>query len=124
MSRSHGVRIHLATPDLPEADPRRTYVEFTLEPDGDGTVLHLVETGFAQLPVDTRPETYDSHVRAGRAERQSWRSTSMAPDIERRGAVVLGLADPHRRAILATLAAQGPAAGHKSPTAYPITRQQ
>ena len=24
-------------PDLPEDDPRRTYVEFTLEPNGDGT---------------------------------------------------------------------------------------
>ena len=48
-------------PDLPETDPRRTYVEFTLEPDGGGTRLHLVESGFAQLPVDTRRETYDSH---------------------------------------------------------------
>ena len=48
-------------PDLPEDDPRRTYVEFTLEPDDDGTLLRVVETGFAQLPVDTRSETYDSH---------------------------------------------------------------
>jgi uncharacterized protein YndB with AHSA1/START domain len=48
-------------PDLPEHDPRRTYVEFTLEPDGDGTVLRVVETGFAQLPVDTRHATYHSH---------------------------------------------------------------
>jgi uncharacterized protein YndB with AHSA1/START domain len=48
-------------PDLPEDDPRRTYVEFTLEPDGDNTVLRVVETGFAQLPVDTRRDTYDSH---------------------------------------------------------------
>ncbi len=48
-------------PDLPEDDPRRTYVEFTLEPVGDGTVLRVVETGFAQLPLDTRRETYDSH---------------------------------------------------------------
>ena len=48
-------------PDLPADDPRRTYVEFTLEPDGDGTVLHLVETGFAQLPVETRQEAYESH---------------------------------------------------------------
>ena len=50
-------------PDLPEDDPRRTYVEFILEPDGNGTLLRLVETGFAQLPVDTRQETYDSHSR-------------------------------------------------------------
>jgi uncharacterized protein YndB with AHSA1/START domain len=48
-------------PDLPADDPRRTYVEFTLEPDRDGTVLHVVETGFAQLPLDTRSRTYDSH---------------------------------------------------------------
>jgi uncharacterized protein YndB with AHSA1/START domain len=34
---------------LPEEDPRRTYVEFTLEPVATGTRLHLVETGFAQL---------------------------------------------------------------------------
>jgi uncharacterized protein YndB with AHSA1/START domain len=48
-------------PDLPEDDPRRTYVEFTLEPHGEGTLLRVVETGFAQLPPDTRRETYDSH---------------------------------------------------------------
>ncbi len=47
--------------DLPQDDPRRTYVEFTLDRDGDGTLLHVVETGFAQLPVDTRRQTYDSH---------------------------------------------------------------
>ena len=46
---------------LPDDDPRRTYVEFTLEPDGDGTVLRVVETGFAQLPVENRRDTYDSH---------------------------------------------------------------
>ena len=48
-------------PDLPEDDPRRTYVEFTLEPVPGGTLLHVVETGFAQLPLDTRRKTYDSH---------------------------------------------------------------
>jgi uncharacterized protein YndB with AHSA1/START domain len=48
-------------PDLPEDDPRRTYVEFTLEPEGEGTVLRLTESGFAQLPVGTRQATYDSH---------------------------------------------------------------
>jgi uncharacterized protein YndB with AHSA1/START domain len=35
---------------LPEGDPRRTYVEFTLEPTSTGTTLTMVETGFAQLP--------------------------------------------------------------------------
>ena len=49
-------------PDLPEDDPRRTYVEFTLEPEGGGTRLRVVETGFAQLPPNTRRETYDSHA--------------------------------------------------------------
>ncbi|GII93342.1 SRPBCC domain-containing protein [Sinosporangium siamense] len=35
---------------LPADDPRRTYIEFTLEPDGDNTKLNVVESGFAQLP--------------------------------------------------------------------------
>jgi len=48
-------------PDLPDDDPRRTYVEFTLEPERAGTVLRVVETGFAQLPIDTRSDTYESH---------------------------------------------------------------
>ena len=48
-------------PDLPDDDPRRTYVEFTLEPDQAGPVLRVDETGFAQLPLDTRSEIYDSH---------------------------------------------------------------
>ena len=48
-------------PDLPDDDARRTYVEFALEPDGAGTVLRVTETGFAQLPLDSRRDTYDSH---------------------------------------------------------------
>ena len=35
---------------LQEDDPRRTRVEFTLEPTGAGTTLTMVETGFGQLP--------------------------------------------------------------------------
>ncbi|WP_436763550.1 SRPBCC domain-containing protein [Streptosporangium sp. V21-05] len=35
---------------LPDGDPRRTYVEFTLEPAGAGTTLTMVESGFAQVP--------------------------------------------------------------------------
>jgi len=35
---------------LPDGDPRRTYVEFTLEPTSTGTTLTMVESGFAQLP--------------------------------------------------------------------------
>jgi uncharacterized protein YndB with AHSA1/START domain len=49
-------------PNLPEADPRRTYVEFTLQAVGAGTRLRVVETGFAQLPDDSRHMTYDSHA--------------------------------------------------------------
>jgi uncharacterized protein YndB with AHSA1/START domain len=48
-------------PNLSDDDPRRTYVEFTLEPDGDGTILRVTESGFAQLPIDIRQETYESH---------------------------------------------------------------
>ena len=35
---------------LPDSDPRRTYVEFTLEPTSAGTTLTVVESGFAQVP--------------------------------------------------------------------------
>jgi uncharacterized protein YndB with AHSA1/START domain len=35
----------------PDGDPRRTYVEFVLEPNGTGTTLTMVESGFAQLPA-------------------------------------------------------------------------
>ena len=55
-------------PDLPEDDPRRTYVEFTLEADGAGTRLRVVETGFAQLPDDSRRNTYDSHAQGWASE--------------------------------------------------------
>src|SRR3954452_12971649 len=34
---------------LPDSDPRRTYVEFTLTPEGDATTVTVVESGFAQL---------------------------------------------------------------------------
>jgi uncharacterized protein YndB with AHSA1/START domain len=55
-------------PDLPEDDPRRTYVEFTLDAVGAGTRLRVVETGFAQLPVDSRRKTYDSHAEGWASE--------------------------------------------------------
>jgi uncharacterized protein YndB with AHSA1/START domain len=45
---------------LPEDDPRRTYVEFTLEPAGSGTRLRVVETGFAQLPEDASRKAHDA----------------------------------------------------------------
>ena len=41
--------------------PRRTSVEFVLEPTPAGTPLHLVESGFAQLPDDGHPHGSASH---------------------------------------------------------------
>jgi uncharacterized protein YndB with AHSA1/START domain len=47
---------------LPEDDPRRTYVEFTLEPAGAGTRLTVVESGFAQLPEDAHRKAYEGNT--------------------------------------------------------------
>jgi uncharacterized protein YndB with AHSA1/START domain len=55
-------------PNLPENDPRRTYVEFTLEALRTGTRLRVVETGFAQLPDASRRATYDSHAEGWTSE--------------------------------------------------------
>jgi uncharacterized protein YndB with AHSA1/START domain len=51
-------RIH----GLPEDDPRRTYVEFTLEPAGTGTRLTVVESGFAQLSPDDHDKAFGGNV--------------------------------------------------------------
>jgi activator of Hsp90 ATPase-like protein len=53
---------------MPEDDPRRTYVEFTLEPLGEGTRLTVVETGFAQLPPDAYRVAYDAHTQGWKSE--------------------------------------------------------
>ncbi|MFI7423905.1 SRPBCC domain-containing protein [Nonomuraea sp. NPDC049684] len=53
---------------MPEGDPRRTYVEFTLEPAGTGTRLTVVETGFAQLPDDHHRKAYDAHAEGWASE--------------------------------------------------------
>jgi len=47
---------------LPEDDPRRTYVEFTLEPVGAGTRLTVVESGFAQLPDDEHGKAFGGNT--------------------------------------------------------------
>ncbi|MBV9206748.1 MAG: SRPBCC domain-containing protein [Actinobacteria bacterium] len=47
---------------LPDGDPRRTYVEFTLEPAGAGTRLTVVESGFAQLPEDAHRTAFDGNT--------------------------------------------------------------
>jgi uncharacterized protein YndB with AHSA1/START domain len=53
---------------LPEGDPRRTYVEFTLEPAGQGTRLTVVESGFGQLPDDGHRTAYDGNTRGWASE--------------------------------------------------------
>ncbi len=53
---------------LPDDDPRRTYVEFTLEPVGAGTRLTVVESGFAQLPEDAYRSAYDGNVKGWASE--------------------------------------------------------
>ncbi|BEP12192.1 SRPBCC family protein [Acidothermaceae bacterium B102] len=52
---------------LPEGDPRRTYVEFTLRPTDSGTEVTVVESGFAQL----EPDAYD---KAFNGNTQGWKS--------------------------------------------------
>jgi len=47
---------------LPADDPRRTYVEFTLEPSGAGTRLTVTETGFAQLPDDAHSKAFGGNT--------------------------------------------------------------
>jgi uncharacterized protein YndB with AHSA1/START domain len=53
---------------LPDEDPRRTYVEFTLEPAGAGTRLTVVETGFAQLGEDAHRTAYDGNAKGWGSE--------------------------------------------------------
>ena len=47
---------------LPDDDPRRTYVEFTLVPAGTGTRLTMVESGFAQLTGDEHATAHDGNA--------------------------------------------------------------
>ncbi len=47
---------------LPDDDPRRTYVEFTLEPFDAGTRLTVVETGFAQLPENAHSTAVEGNT--------------------------------------------------------------
>ncbi len=47
---------------VPSDDPRRSHVEFTLVPDGDGTLLTVVETGFAQLDDEHHRTASDGHT--------------------------------------------------------------
>jgi uncharacterized protein YndB with AHSA1/START domain len=53
---------------MPADDPRRTYVEFTLEPTGSGTRLTMVETGFAQVTGDEHAKAYGGNVEGWTSE--------------------------------------------------------
>ena len=53
---------------LPDNDPRRTYVEFTLEPTGAGTRLTVVESGFGQLPEDAYRKAFDANTEGWASE--------------------------------------------------------
>ena len=53
---------------LPEDDPRRTYVEFTLEQVGAGTRLTVVESGFAQLSGEAHHKAFDGNTRGWASE--------------------------------------------------------
>ena len=57
---------------LPEDDPRRTYVEFTLEPAGAGTRLTVVEIRLRQLPEDAHREAFDGNTEGWASELASW----------------------------------------------------
>jgi uncharacterized protein YndB with AHSA1/START domain len=52
----------------PDGDPRRTYVEFALEPTTDGTRLTVTESGFAQLPDEWLEQAYQGNTEGWRAE--------------------------------------------------------
>ncbi len=52
----------------PEGDPRRTYVEFVLEPIESGTRLTVTESGFAQLPDEWLEASYRGNVEGWRTE--------------------------------------------------------
>ena len=47
---------------LPDGDPRRTYVEFTLAPSGGGTTLTVVESGFAQASGDEHKTAFSGNT--------------------------------------------------------------
>jgi uncharacterized protein YndB with AHSA1/START domain len=53
---------------LPDDDPRRTYVEFTLTPTDNGTRLTVIESGFAQLPEDTHRAAFDGNTEGWASE--------------------------------------------------------
>ena len=65
---------------LPDEDPRRTYVEFTLEPAGEATRLTVVESGFARLeaPDDVKNQGIESNSDGWTHELDSLRTRAEA----------------------------------------------
>lgn len=53
---------------LPDEDPRRTYVEFTLVPTEGGTRLTVIESGFAQLPEDAYRKAFEGNTEGWASE--------------------------------------------------------
>jgi uncharacterized protein YndB with AHSA1/START domain len=53
---------------LPEGDPRRTYVEFTLAAEGTGTSLTVMESGFSQLAPDEHDTAFNGNTGGWRSE--------------------------------------------------------
>ena len=53
---------------LPDDDPRRTYVEFTLTPSSAGTRLTVVESGFAQLPEEAHRKAFEGNTEGWASE--------------------------------------------------------
>ena len=53
---------------LPDDDPRRTYVEFTLAPTGSGTRLTVVESGFAQLSEESHKMAFEGNTEGWASE--------------------------------------------------------
>lgn len=47
---------------LPADDPRRTFVDFTLEPIAGGTRLSVSESGFAQAPDDVQATAFEGNT--------------------------------------------------------------
>jgi uncharacterized protein YndB with AHSA1/START domain len=52
----------------PDGDPRRTYVEFALQPTAAGTRLTVTESGFAQLPDEWLESSYQGNSEGWRSE--------------------------------------------------------
>jgi uncharacterized protein YndB with AHSA1/START domain len=48
-------------PGAEVTEANSTLVEFTLQPEAEGTLLRIVETGFAALPEDVRARAYEDN---------------------------------------------------------------